>query len=164
MWKENCDNHNFKNWTSPILVEILLWRYQNLKYSTCSANGVTKFRNFVTFTADWPTGIGQVKLKIVETRFVVNSCPNWNWLPLDHEIQIGQMWDCCYSQEIKISKNNVNTNFEVSWCVHPNKEVISDVPNSLPSLQLYIQMSYNPISVQCSLFLLERGFKFVLLG
>ena len=112
MWKENCDNHNFKNWTSPVLVEILLLRYQNLKYSTYLAEGVTKFRNFVTFIADWPTGIGQVKVKIVETRFVVNSCPNWNWLPLDHEIQIGQMWDCCYGQEIKISKNNVNTNLK----------------------------------------------------
>ena len=55
------------------------------------AKGVTKFRKLVTFSADWPTGIGQVKMKIVETRVVVKSCPNWDWPPLDHEIQIGQM-------------------------------------------------------------------------
>ena len=71
-------------------LEILLWRYQNLKYSTCSAKGVTKFRKLVKFTAYWPAGIGQVKMKIVETRVVVKSCPNWDWPPLDHEIQIGQ--------------------------------------------------------------------------
>ena len=40
---------------------------------------------------------------------------------------------------------------------------ISDVPNSLRPLQFHIKMNYNPISVQCSLFLSERGFKFVLL-
>ena len=34
---------------------------------------IGRFRKFVTFTADWPTGIGQVKLKIVETRVVVKS-------------------------------------------------------------------------------------------
>ena len=32
-----------------------------------------------------------IKLKIVETRVVVKSCPNWDWPPLDHDIQIGQM-------------------------------------------------------------------------